>query len=274
MWSRFAALFALAVSAALAQTSPDALTIVRRSVERDWTDFEQLKDYTYQQKIDSRELNKDGGLAKSKSETREIMILAGRPYERVVKRDGQPLAEKDARKEQAKMDRELTKRQQESPSERAKLARERAEDREFIREIPEAFNFKLLGTDTVSGQPAWILDAEPKPGFRPKHSQAKMFQNVRAKIWIEQATYHWVKLDADVLNTISFGLMLVRVAPGAKIHFEQAHVNNEIWLPSAALIRADARLALIKKMRAEFDIHYSGYKKFQTESRIEGVHEK
>jgi hypothetical protein len=45
-------------------------------------------------------------------------------------------------------------------------------------------------------------------------------------------------------------------------------VNAEIWLPSRVLIHADARLALIKKLRAEIDIHYSDYRKFQSDSQI------
>ena len=164
-------------------------------------------------------------------------------------------------------------RQAESPGERAKLERQHAEDRQFIREIPDAFTFRLLGTEMVSAQPAWMIEAEPRPEFRPKHSQAKMFQHVRAKIWIEQATYHWVKMDAQALAALSFGFGLVRVERGAEIHFEQVRVNDEIWLPSAALVRADVRLALLKKLRAEFDVRYCNYRKFQTETRIDGVGE-
>ena len=95
-----------------------------------------------------------------------------------------------------------------------------------------------------------------------------MFTKVRAKVWIEQATYHWVKMDAEALDTLTFGFGLLRVAPGGNLHFEQVKVNGEIWLPSRALIHADARLALIKKLRAEIDIHYSDYRKFQSDSQI------
>jgi hypothetical protein len=33
-------------------------------------------------------------------------------------------------------------------------------------------------------------------------------------------------------------------------------------------VKADARVALIKKVRAEIEIHYSDYRKFQTDSQI------
>jgi hypothetical protein len=246
-----------------------ALDIVRRSVDRDWTDYSQLKNYTYQETLESRQFDKNGKLSRTESQTYEEMVLVGQPYERLIARDGAPLAPKDAQKEQEKLDRELFKRQHESAGELAKLERQRTEERRFIREIPEAFNFRLLGTETVSGQPSWIILAEPKPGYRPRESQARVFTKVRAKIWVEQATFHWVKLDAEALDALSFGFGLLRVARGASMHFEQTRVNDEIWLPSAALIRADARLALVKKLRAEFDVRYSNYHKFQTDSHIE-----
>ena len=260
-----------------AQAAADPYEIVRKSVERDWTDFSARKDYTYLEKNELRQLKKDGGVAHVESKTNEITLLVGRRYERLIARDGKPLSAKETAQEQAKLDRELIKRQHEAASvqngERTKEQREREENRRFIREIPDAFTFHLLGTETVSGQAAWVLDAQPKPGFHPKQSDAKMFQKLRAKIWIEQTTFRWVKVDVDVLDTLSFAVGMFRVAPGATVHFEQIHVNGELWLPSMVLVRADARLALLKKLRAEVEIRYSDYKKFQSESRMESVTE-
>jgi hypothetical protein len=260
--------FVAAFSSAAQEPSPDPLEIVRRSVERDWTDYESRKNYTYQERTQMREFTRDGREAKSRSETSDVMILGGRPYERLTARNDRPLPAAEARKQQQKLDKELAKRQQESPAERTRYQKERAEDRAFIREIPEAFTFRFVETSTVSNQPAWVIEALPKPGYRPVHVQAKNFAKVRAKIWIEQATYHWVRLDAEVLDTISAGFGLLRVAPGGTLHFEQTRVNDEIWLPSSILVRFDARLALVKKLRGEFEARYSNYQKFQSDSKI------
>jgi len=45
-------------------------------------------------------------------------------------------------------------------------------------------------------------------------------------------------------------------------------VNDEIWLPSSILVRFDARLALVKKLRGEFEARYRNYQKFQSDSKI------
>jgi hypothetical protein len=246
----------------------DPLEIVRRSVERDWTDYASVKDYTYREHTDLRRYARDGKLSASRTETHEILILGERPYQRLIARDDRPLSEAETRREQEKLDREVAKRERESANARSHYEKQRAEDRQFIREIPDAFTFHLDTVENVSNLPAWVIEAEPKVGYRAVHSDAKIFSKIHAKIWIEQATYHWVKVDAQALETLTFGFVLLRVAPGGELHFEQTRVNDEIWLPSRILVRADARVGLVKKIRAEFDIHFSGYRKFQSDSHI------
>jgi len=267
-YSVFAVAVLVARSASPQERALDPLEIVRRSVERDWTDYESRKNYTYDERSEFRQYSRDGRLANSRSETNEVLILAGRPYERLTARDDRPLPERETRKQQQKLDEELAKRQHESRGTRARYEKEREEERAFIREIPDAFTFRLVETGAVSNQPAWVIEAQPKPGYRAVHADARNFAKVSAKIWIEQATYHWVKVDAEVVDTISAGLGLVRVARGGTLHFEQTRVNDEIWLPSSILVRFEARLALVKKLRGEFDIRYSNYRKFQSDSKI------
>jgi hypothetical protein len=258
----------LALGAAAQERAPDATEIIRRSVERDWTDFASRQNYTYQERTEFRQYKGDGKLANSQSETNEILILSGRPYERLIARNDRPLAEREARKQQQKMDQEAAKRQQEAGGARARYEREREEQRAFIREIPDAFTFRLVETGSVSNQPAWVIEAQPKPGYRAIHSRAKDLTKVRAKIWIEQATYHWVKVEGEALDTIWSDLGLLRIDRGSALHFEQTRVNDEIWLPSSIVMRFEGRLALVKKLRGEFDIRYSNYQKFQSDSKI------
>ena len=215
-----------------------------------------------------REYTRDGRVGRERSETKEILILRNWPYERLIARNDMPLSENEMRREQQKFDRESADREHESAAEQARHDKEREEDRRFIRELPDAFTFHLEGVEKVSGQPAWVIDAEPRPGYRPTESLARVFKKVRAKVWIEQNTYHWVRVDADALDTLTFRLGLVRVAQGSTLHFEQTRVNDEIWLPSLTTIRADARLGFIKKLRADIDIRYSGYRKFQAVSEF------
>ena len=76
------------------------------------------------------------------------------------------------------------------------------------------------------------------------------------------------KAEGEAIDTLSFGFFLFRVAPGATVSFEQTSVNGEVWLPSRISVRAEARIAVLKKMHAEIDITYREYRKFQADSKI------
>src|ERR1700677_2180903 len=103
----------------------DAAEIMKRSVDRDFDNFERQKNYTYQQHQQDREFDAKGDVTKTETETSEILILVGRPYEKLIAKNGKPLSDSEARKEEEKMDRELAKRQNLSEAQKAKLDQER-----------------------------------------------------------------------------------------------------------------------------------------------------
>jgi len=252
----------------------DALDIVRRSIERDQTNFEQLKNYTYQQRSEFREYDKNGRVKNTEVETHEILVLGGRQYERLISKKTSLCLKRKRARNRSGWIRNSPSGKRETESDKAKQEKERIEERKYLREFSEAFNFRLVGEESVSGQPAWMIEAEPKADYKAKSRIAKMFLKVRGKLWIDKSGYQWVKAEGEVTGTISLGLFLLRLAPGALMTFEQTRVNDEVWLPSKIHVRAEARLALIKKERAEIDIVYREYKKFQAESKLVAAEEK
>ena len=122
----------------------------------------------------------------------------------------------------------------------------------------------------ISGKPAWLILADPKPDYRPKDGRAKFLTKVRARIWIDQKEYQWVKVDAEALDKVSFGFHLIQIEPGATLRFEQTRINDEVWLPATAKVYVNARLALFKQLHSEVDIQFRDYKKFQAESHMVG----
>lgn len=254
--------------AAHAQTRLTAREIVQRSVARDARNFDRFKDYTYNELAIQKYLDGGGKVTKTESTLSEILNLNGRPYERILERDGKPLSERDARKEQEALDREAAKRAKESDRDRDRYEKERQEQRRFAQEVPDAFTFTLLAEEKLEGLPVWKIFAEPKPDFKPRDSRASVLKKVRGTIWIDQAGYQWVRAEMDVIDTISWGFFVLRIPPGAKLSFLQMRVNDEVWLPKEIHIRADAKVAFIKTFRLDVDISYRNYRKFRTESHL------
>jgi hypothetical protein len=145
---------------------------------------------------------------------------------------------------------------------------QRQKDRAFLREIPAIYNFEMRGEDTVDGREVWIVGAKPKADYQPKDREAKVLQKIEGELWIDKTEYQWVRLEAETTDTISFGLFLARLAPGAKLLFEQTRINNELWLPKHAVVSGAARFVLLKKLSMRQEITWSNYKKFQVDSKI------
>jgi hypothetical protein len=264
------ALAALAVNPARAADS--ALDIVNRSLELQDRNFQRSRDYVYQQREVTRESDGSGKVKSTKSETFDVLRLYGRHYMRMIEKDGKPLSEAEDRKEEQRLQKEMEKRrkQSEDPNskERREFEKERAEFQKLVREISEAFTFQLVGEEQISGKKTWVIQAEPNPNYRPKDMRSGMLAKMHGKLWIAEPEYQWVKVEAETIDTISFGWFLARLSKGSKFRFESRRVNDEVWLPSRADIGIDGRLGLVKKVRAGIEITYSNYRKFQAESKI------
>lgn len=263
-------LFLLLVPAAFGQDAkePDAKEIVRQSVHHDLLNFDRLKNYTYQEHDEVKSFDKHDKLKKTERDTYDVLILGGHDYEKLIAHDDKPLSPKDTAKEQEKMDKEIERRNRESAADKAKIEKERQEQRKFLDEVPEEFNFKLVGVEQISGKPAWVISAEPKPGYEPKSRGAKFIASMRGKVWIDQAEYQWVKVEAQATGKISYGFGMLKVNPGATVQFEQTRVNDEVWLPAHASIRVDGRAALLVPIHDQIEMQFRDYRKFQAESQF------
>lgn len=250
----------------------DPLDIVRKSVDRDQTDFEQSKDYTHIERARFTERDSKGKPKRTESVVSEIMFFCGERYEKRLEKDGKPLSDKDQRKEKERLDKFLADRGSQSEKERRKRQQkfedERRRSREFGREIPEAYHFRLLGEETIEGHPTWVIEALPKPGFKPKVPRAGMLSKFKGKLWISQSGYRWVKLEAEAVDTVSWGLFLARLSKGSRVAIAQTRVNNEVWMPKSVNVKLDARLALLKRMQGDVEVTYDSFRKFSTESKI------
>ena len=250
----------------------DPREIVRRSVETDRKNLEIARNYTFLQRQEVRELDGSGKVKSTHTQTSDVTMLEGSPYQRLVARDDQPLSPDEQKKEEDKLRKSIEQRRKETEDQRARriadAERRRERQHEPMKELPDAFDFRLIGEEALASGDVYVIDATPKPGYKPKLRSAEYFPKVKARLWIDKNDYHWAKVEAETLDTISFGGFLIRLAKGGHLTVEQAHVNQEVWLPKSVTVRATARVALVMSVRREIIFTLSDYKKFQVDSRV------
>ncbi|MGA3099440.1 MAG: hypothetical protein ABSF25_23550 [Bryobacteraceae bacterium] len=250
----------------------DARDIVRRAVELDRKNIQLTINYAYRERDEQHELDSQGKATKVKISVWDVTHPDGTPYRRLVARDDHPLSDEERKAEEEKLLKSVEDRRQETPEQRQRRISEwearREKQRESLREISDAFDFRLAGEESLNGGQAYVIDATPKPGYKPKSSSAFFLPRVKARFWIDKTDYQWIKISVQSLSTISFAGFLVRIEPGSVATIEQVRVNGEVWLPKSIEVKLAAKVALVKTVRLEISTTYSDYKKFQADSRI------
>ena len=263
----------LLVVANAAVDSPDVNDLVRKAIDREVRHRRQLANYTWQERIVERD---DDVKKKVQTKVYEHFNIDGTSYRKLLEKDGKALTATEARKEQEKMDKEMARRRNESESQRKKrIEAERKELDEAIKfreEVMKAFTFRIEGEEKVNGYNAWRIAGDPRTDFVAKSREGKVLSKIRGRIWVEKVSNEWLKFDVVTLEKITFGGFIATIAPGATIAAQQMRVNEELWHPEWMRVRLNAR-ALWKKLNAEIEQTYQGFRKFQAESRILEVSE-
>jgi hypothetical protein len=251
--------------------------LLRVVADKDIENDKRQRDYTY---IDREVENKLDGKGQTKStevKTYEVLEIYGEQVQRLIAKDDKPLDAKEAAKEEEKIQKIFDKRKNESEEERKKreekAVKEREDGRKFVREVADAYNFKLVGTEQVGGRDTWVIEGEPRPGFEAQMKEAKVLSKFRGRVWIDKGDLQLAKMDVEAIDTVSFGWVLARIHKGTRVMLEQTRVNDEVWLPRHLTFKLDARIALFKGYNLDGDQEYRDYKKFRTSSKIVGMGE-
>ena len=238
----------------------------------DQENYDKQKDLTHIEHQVTQHLDKQGKVTGTDSVTREILILYGRRMEHILERNDKPLSPDEQKKEDAKFDKAVEKLQKESAADRqkriAKFEEESRKGREFVSEVANAFNFKLEGEDIVNGRPAYVISGTPRSDYHPSSREGKVLAKTRGKMWIDIASTHWDKLDAEFTDTVSFGWILARVRPGTRIQIDQHAFRDEVWVPGEVKFSLDARVGLFKQLFENVDVTFRDWRKFSSDAKI------
>jgi len=251
--------------------------LIRVAAQNYRANYKKLRDYTFTERDVEHKLDGKGNVKSTESKTYELMQLYGEPVNRLIEKDDKPLSAQDAAKEDERIQKLTDKRKNESEQERkrreAEEEKRHEKGREFVSEVADAYNFDLIDSEIVNGRDAWVIAAEPKPGFQAHLKEAEMLSKIHGRLWIDKQEMQLAKIDIAVLDTLSFGWILARIHPGTRFVYECTKINDEVWLPLRYQALLDARIALFRKDSEQDEGSYRDYKKFRTSSKIVSVGE-
>ena len=251
---------------------PEAAEIVRLAFEQDEENDKIARSYTFHERTEERNFNKQGEMKSSKSKIYDITMLDGSHYQQLIAKNDKPLSAKEEEKEQRKLDKRIEQMRNETPKQRAKRRakeeKKKAEQRRWIPEVLNSYHFRLAGEEVVGGIECYVVEAVPKPEYKPKFRKAKFLTKLRGRLYISKQEHSWVKIEAETIKKVSFGWVLFRLGKGCVMEVRQQEVNDEAWLVDRFRARFRARVGLVKGFNQEVASTFSNFRKFSEDSNV------
>jgi hypothetical protein len=248
-------------SAASEQTTiPDAATMLRE-VEAHQKQLDKMREnYTFRAVQTTRQLDSSGKTKKIETEEHEVFFVNGHQVEKLVRKDGKDLTPDQARKEQDRVNKEVLKISQPGYSSPDK-------DEITVARLLQIVAFSRPRRVSLNERNTIAFDFAGDQHAKTHGRDEEALKKVSGTVWIDEADREVSRMSAtlDENYHVGFGL-LASVAKGSNVVFDQALIRNEAWLPTAITLHLQARAFLVAGFRADVDIRFDEYRKFQTDA--------
>ena len=270
-------LIAGAALAAQDRPLPDPDSFLKETRKHLQTDSALQSSYVYVETRREQKLDKQGRVRDESVKVFESYPgLPGESrWERLIAENGRPVRaeelakqDRDRQAKAAGMARRLT---EDGPKERARQERDyqkaRRERDEAVSDVFAVFDIRMIGREHIEGHDTIAFSLTPKADAQPRTTEGKQMQHFKVQAWISESDYELVKLDAEAIDTLSFGLgVLARLHKGARLSFLRRKINGEAWLPAVASYSGSARVTLLFTLRRAGSSEYSGYRKYSVDT--------
>jgi hypothetical protein len=269
MYMRPLPLFAgILVTAALAASQapavaplPDVRQLMREVMDHQKQLEKVRESYTYSSTQTAQDIDAAGNVTKTETSENEDFFVNGHVIERTVKKNGKPLSEHDQQKETERVTK-LVEKAQKTPSDQPL-------------EGPTVSVSRVLDLMAVSnerremyrGRPAVVFDFVGRKDAKTHGLVEDASKKLKGTIWIDEADRQVAHLDVSFDDNFHVaGGLVANIQKGSNFHFDQAPVEERLWLPTGGEGTVQARVLLLKNMRQHFSERDYDYKRFRVET--------
>jgi len=226
--------------------------------------------YVYQVTREKISLGRNSEILESESHTFEVTPLEDGDYRKLIGRNGQPLSEKETRKEQQKLTASIQERSRLSHAERERKRNERRRKEErFWDEAPKAFELVISGEEHVQGRNLLIVAVTPRANYVPQNSDLKILKKIAGRIWVDKTEAQILRAEIEFIEDFKLGAgFLAKVNRGSTVKVWQQKVNDEAWFPYHSEVIANGRVLVLKGFNLKFVSEFSNYRRFETQVNI------
>ena len=231
------------------------------------------ENYAGSQSEEETEFEGDGRVKKRESNEYTFFYLNGEEVTTRVKKDGKLLSAEEQKKENEKTQKRIAELQKRETKKEAKAEKAKEEGKSDEKDEPgieiflRACQFVNPRRERFRGQDVLVFDFEPNPEFKAHKMVEKIAQKLAGVVWIDEKAHDVARLEAYFTGDMKIaGGLLANLQKGTSFVFEQAFVNNEVWLPTYMEAHVGVRFLLVKGIKASVVTRYWDYKKFNVET--------
>lgn len=247
---------------------PDIGTLLREVTKNQKAIDDLQKQYTCHLTEEKEDVDSKGQTKSKTIREYEVFNLAGEEARRLLAKDGRPLTGDEKKKEDGRFNKQyekLRKREEEAASNPKKQAEQEAKDDAQISDFLRVVRFTNARRERFRGADVIAVDFGPNPDYKPKKMIENAIHEMAGVVWIDEQARDVARLEAHFSANVRIGGVVAALEKGSSIVFEQARINNEVWLPTYAEVHLGGRFLLVRMKANEID-RYSDYKRFRAES--------
>lgn len=233
------------------------------------------ENYTGRRATEETEFDGSGKTTKVDREEHTFFFLNGEEVSTLVAKNGKPLSEPEQAKENERVKKrieELQKRQAKN-NQREEKARQEGKDQDDkdepgIEVFLRSCQFVNPRRERFRGEDVLVFDFEGNPEYKPKNTAERVVQQLAGVVWIDERQHQVARLEAYFVKDVKFaGGLLANLQKGTSFIFEQAFINNEVWLPTYEEAHVGVRVLLVKGIKVNEITLYSGYQRFNIDTQ-------
>ncbi len=241
---------------------PDIRQLLHEATEHQ-KQLEKVREtYTYSSTRTIQDIDPNGQVKKTETQEHEAFFVNGHAIERMVKKDGQPLSEHDQQKETVRVTKLVEKAQKTPPG-------QPLEGQAIsVGRVLEIMDVRNPRREIYRGRPAIVFDFVGRKDAKTHGLAEDVSKKLQGTVWIDEADRQVAHLEVTFKDDFRVaGGLLASIQKGSNFRFDQAKVNNEIWLPTGGEGSMQAKVLMFKNYRQHFTERDFDYKRFRVETQ-------
>jgi len=224
-----------------------------------------IKNYIYTSNIAQTENDSSGHPKKTETTETEVFYIDGIRLIKMLKKNGKPLDDKERKKEDERIDKEITKVR----DRRAKGESEKRHDEVSFARFLELGVFSNERRILLRGRPTIAVDFTGDPKAKTRNPLEGMIHELSGTAWVDEQDQALSRVEGHFANNFKIGGgLLINVAKGTSFLADLTKVNDEVWLFSAFDAQGSARVLVFDSLHGSVSGRNSNFRKFKSGATI------